>query len=290
MGRKKVPESVKWQIIAYFKLNKYTYDKIGSLSGCSKTCVRTTINNWLKTGSVADKIRTGRPRISTPRQDKALFKLSRENPKWSARKLASEWIIKSIGSPDLTIGKRGTVSKRLLEFGLNSYEQTDKQMLTEKDKKNRYEWCVARRNWSYDKWSSILFSDESNFQLVNRKTKATVRRFKHEKYMLMNGTWTFQQDGAPCHKSKLVMRYFEENQIDLLPWCARSPDLNPLEHVWSIIDRKLCDYSISNLGQLEDAVLKEWNNITRETCINLIESMPKRVELCIKARGGYFKY
>ena len=35
---------------------------------------------------------------------------------------------------------------------------------------------------------------------------------------------------------------------------------------------------------------KEWNDIKPEVCQNLIESMPRRVEAVIKAKGGYTKY
>ena len=35
---------------------------------------------------------------------------------------------------------------------------------------------------------------------------------------------------------------------------------------------------------------KIWNEIDKETCINLIDSMPDRVKAVIKARDGHTKY
>lgn len=44
------------------------------------------------------------------------------------------------------------------------------------------------------------------------------------------------QDGAPCHTVKLVKDWFEFCDIELLrDWAGNSPDLNPVETLWSII-------------------------------------------------------
>ena len=102
-----------------------------------------------------------------------LFKLARKNPRWSVRKLTGEW--RTYQSSKSPIG-RSTVNRRLLDFQLEYYNE--KQLLSKEDKKKRLKWCLERKNWTFEKWSSVLFSDESNFQLVNRKTTARVRRLK----------------------------------------------------------------------------------------------------------------
>jgi transposase len=168
MGQISVPISVKWQIIAYYKLKKYNTTEIAALCSVSRNCVTKTVENWKLTSNAIDKLRRGRPRKSTRRQDRDLIRLAKNNPKWSACRLASHWT----DSSNKSIAKKSTVVNRLLEIGLNSYKETEKQMLSEVDKKKRYEWCVERKNWSFAKWSTIIFSDESNFQIVNRKTKA----------------------------------------------------------------------------------------------------------------------
>jgi hypothetical protein len=45
--------------------------------------------------------------------------------------------------------------------------------------------------------------------------------------------WIYQQDNAPCHKAKSVTEWFKQNNINVLQWPARSPDLNPIENVWT---------------------------------------------------------
>ncbi len=44
------------------------------------------------------------------------------------------------------------------------------------------------------------------------------------------------------------------------------------------------------MDQLEDAIHSIWLRITPEMCNRLISSMPKRIEACIKAKGGHIKY
>ena len=165
MGAKAVSDATKWQIIAYFKL-KYRPSKISSLCNVSLTCVNTTIKNYTKNGTIVEAPRSGRPRITTPRQDRELFRMSRINPEWSANKLTAHWKDKSTYDDEETIGSRRTALRRLNEYGIGSYVKEEKPLLTEANRKNRLEWCLERKNWSIEMWSKMINSDESNFQLI----------------------------------------------------------------------------------------------------------------------------
>jgi hypothetical protein len=100
----------------------------------------------------------------------------------------------------------------------------------------------------------------------------------------------YQQDNAPCHKSRVSMAWFAENGVEVMDWPPRSPDLNPIEHIWSLIDQRISGIRFNSLTQLEEELARQWNNITTTECLNLIESMPERIRLCLKAKGGYFDY
>ena len=104
----------------------------------------------------------------------------------------------------------------------------------------------------------------------------------------MEGEQYFQQDNNPKHTSRKAQQWFEDNDIQVLSWPAQSPDLNPIEHLWDHLHK----YNTSPHGvhELWDKLVDEWNEIPPEVCQNLIESMPRRIQAVIRAKGGHTKY
>ena len=78
----------------------------------------------------------------------------------------------------------------------------------------------------------------------------------------------------------------------MMLWLAQSADLNPIEHLWSYLKRRLAGYQKppSLTYELWIRVQRERELIPKQTCRDLIESMTRRVEAVLKAKGGYTKY
>jgi transposase len=113
-----------------------------------------------------------------------------------------------------------------------------------------------------------------------------------EWYGMDKDSTVFQHDNDPKHTSRKAKEWLGNYGIDVLDWPAQSPDLNPIEHLWELLKRKLNGYEKAShsMHELWLRVEKEWNNILKEECLRLIESMPRRVAAVLKAKGGYTKY
>lgn len=96
----------------------------------------------------------------------------------------------------------------------------------------------------------------------------------------------------PTHTSKSTHKWIQNNQINVLQWPSQSPDMNPMEHLWNELDRRIKNRSKlpTSVQNLWDIVQEEWEKIPTEFCQNLIHSMQQRVLDMKKAKGGYTRW
>ncbi len=82
----------------------------------------------------------------------------------------------------------------------------------------------------------------------------------------------FQQDNAPCHKAQIISDWFLEydNEFTLLKWPPQSPDLNPIEHLWDVVEReiRIMDVQPTNLQQLRDAIMSIYRSKSLRNVFN----------------------
>lgn len=103
-------------------------------------------------------------------------------------------------------------------------------------------------------------------------------------------SWIFQQDNDPKHKSRLVQDWLAQEGIQQLEWPPQSPDLNPIENLWSILDYRCKKRKCSNETELIECLESSWNEVTEDTLLNLVNSMPNRCQTVIDNKGFMTKY
>ncbi|GFX52463.1 transposable element Tcb2 transposase [Trichonephila clavipes] len=99
----------------------------------------------------------------------------------------------------------------------------------------------------------------------------------------------FMDDNALCHRTVAAEQLLESEDIERLDWPARSPDLNPIEHVWDFLGRRLAARTLLpvTIRELRLALQDEWTAMPQQLIDTLILSMGRRCETCLAVRRSY---
>lgn len=106
------------------------------------------------------------------------------------------------------------------------------------------------------------------------------------------GNCVFQQDNCSIHTAHLIKDYFKNEGISLLPWPAKSPDLNIIENLWFILKQKIKRniVHIRTLSDLEYVIIKCWREISLVYVRNLYKSIPRRLRSVQINKGHLTRY
>ncbi|POM64302.1 transposable element tc3 Transposase [Phytophthora palmivora] len=105
----------------------------------------------------------------------------------------------------------------------------------------------------------------------------------------------YQQDGASIHTSKASLEFLQEQGVQVLEWTPRSPDLNPIENLWSILTRRVYQNgrqfnSVAEHSVAIVAIEAAWEGIESKILRALIDSMPRRCQEVIEKNGNKTHY
>ncbi|GFV67152.1 transposable element Tcb2 transposase [Trichonephila clavipes] len=90
-------------------------------------------------------------------------------------------------------------------------------------------------------------------------------------------------DNARPHRARIVEEYLEDHGLERMEWPARSPDLNPIEHLWDYLGREIAALNPPprSLHELKQGLLCVWSSLPIPVSDNLINSMGNRCRQCI---------
>lgn len=108
------------------------------------------------------------------------------------------------------------------------------------------------------------------------------------------GRAVFMQDGAPAHTANTTMQFLRERFTTIWGkgiWPGNSPDLNPIENLWPILqDSVFVAPRPRTRAELIERVNQTWSNISLELVHRLAHSFPSRIEACLANNGKHTKY
>ncbi|KAK2586497.1 hypothetical protein KPH14_011395 [Odynerus spinipes] len=128
-------------------------------------------------------------------------------------------------------------------------------------------------------------NSDKYLKLISEQMTTHAARISGEKFI-------FQQDNAAVHTAKIVKSFFNTNNIPILKWPARSPDINIIGNCWGDLSRAVYakGRQFNSVNELKECITQEWEKMEQKRIQKLFKSIPKRIISIIKNSGGSTKY
>ncbi|GFV19156.1 transposable element Tcb2 transposase [Trichonephila clavipes] len=285
----------------------------------------------------------GRPRATTPAEDRFLALLARRRRTTTVPQLVADHFQASGRRISAT-----TVRNRFHNAGLYARRPVACVPLNGRQRRNCLCWAREHVSWTQQQWASVLFTDESRFTMESDSGRLLIWREQRTRYHQSNtverhsyrgggilvwagisigghtdlhvfhgGTVTglryrdetldpyvrpyaaaigndfiLMDDNARPHRARIVEEYLEDHGLERMEWPARSPDLNPIEHLWDYLGREVAALNPPprSLHELKQGLLCVWSSLPFPVSDNLINIMGNRCRQCIQVRSGHIPY
>ncbi|GFS47388.1 transposable element Tcb2 transposase [Trichonephila clavipes] len=264
---------------------------------------------WRVVGSAGRRPGQGRRRATTPNEDRYLMLTARRHRNMNATLLQQH-----LRSATGTTVSTQTVQNRLHGVCLYARRPMVCVRLRSRHRRDRRGWATEHVNWRRNEWSNVLFSEESRFSVhpdirrifiwrdrgnlyIIRDGPLTARRYRDEilrpivdPYAAAIGDdFILMDDNCRPHRTNLVEDFLFEEGIVRMEWPACSPDMNPIEHVWDALGRRVAGRQ-PPLQTLQEERFGRWDRIPQLVINSLIDSMPQRCSTLLAVRGNHTPY
>lgn len=294
------------------------------------------------TGMVQERRRSGRPKKTTPREDRFIQRQALQQ-----RNATANVIRHHLRVATNTIISDQTTRNRLHAVNLRSRRAARRPKLTPAHRAARRAWCTGHVRWNHAQWNTVLFSDESRFCLEPDNRRIRVWRRLGERFvddcvvershfgggsvMVWGGISThhktplyhvignltgvryrveilrplvipalrqmgpgaiFQDDNATPHRARVCTDFLQQAGVNRMLWPSNSPDLNPIEHLWDQLERRVRANHPppANLHELLGWLQQEWAAVPQAFLANLVRSMRQRCVDCQASNGGHTRF
>lgn len=157
---------------------------------------------------------------------------------------------------------------------------------------------TAHRGGGVMVWGGITLNNRTELHIIQgtlngiRYRDDIIRGFVSDFRDNIGPQFVFLDDNARPHRARCVLEEIRRLGITHLPLPALSPDLNPIEHIWDNLQRRLNNHQPQprNTGELANVLTLLWEEIPQEEIAAVILSMANRCSAVQRVRGGYTRY
>ena len=270
--------------IKYLREAGLSYAQIAQQVGCSKSAVFKIYKPFENTGSIGKRRRSGRPKKSSDRAERAICRAARKLRFSTLRDIKQD-------VSDICNLSNNSIRGALHKYGLFSQRRKAKPLVSIK---NRMKSSLSVMVWGCvgpNGVGRLVVCEQcldSNYyiEILKKNLKATVGMIHgHPSHPFI-----FQQDNAPCHSLQKTIKYLNDENILLLPWPAQSPDINIIENLWQFMKNALRHDPPRTKDQLIKKLFQIWYAIPRSVINKLYNSLPHRMKAITKCKGYPTKY
>ena len=156
-----------------------TQRQVAMQFGVNVSTIERLVRRLRETGRLADRPRTGRPRVTTRRQDRAIRLAHLRNRYVTVTETSNN----TIGNHNRHIHPK-TVRNRLREAGLRCRRPCVGLPLTRPRRARRMAWLAAHapRIFPMRQWRQVFFTDESRFTLFRPDGRRRIYRRRRERF------------------------------------------------------------------------------------------------------------
>ena len=163
--------------------------------------------------------------------------------------------------------------------------------------------CVAEHDrygkGSVMKWVGISMQGKTYLHIIENGTLTAVRYVNEilDVYIrpyagAIGADFILMDDNARPHREHVTNQYLEDATMVRMDWPARSPDMNPIEHAWDMLQKAISARLVqpTTVPQLRTTLHEGWARLPQQQLRRLFSNTPMRCQTVIGARGHHTRY
>ncbi|GFT98186.1 transposable element Tcb2 transposase [Trichonephila clavipes] len=289
-------DSEAWRVVGRLEGGQ-TQAEVAQAIGVSQSVISRIWNRFLETGSAGRRPGQGLRRATTPNEDLYLVLTARRHQNMNATLLQQR-----LRSATGTTVSTQTVRNRL--HGVRLYARRPMAYFHLEGRGSRNNPAFVHESVRFGGGGVLVYGgisiDGCTDLYIIRDGHLTARQYRDEILRpivvpyaaAIEDDFILMDDNCRPHRANLVEDFLFEEGIIRMEWPACSPDMNPIEHVWDALGRRVAGRQLppQTLQELERALLEEWDRIPQLVYNSLIDSMPQRCSTLLAVRGNHTPY